>query len=66
MQCISMFLKLVGKKRPSGPSGISEDSVYWALVLKKKSESRSERPAQLMAGKGKPAEPLDSLQPLQN
>lgn len=61
-----MFLRVVGKKRPSGPSGISEDSAYWAPVLKKKSESRSERTAQLTAGEGKPAQPLASLQPLQN
>lgn len=30
-----MFLRLVGKKRPSSPSGISEGSIHWILVLKK-------------------------------
>lgn len=37
-----MFLRLVGKKRPSSPSGIRKENVHWILVLKKKNLSHAE------------------------
>lgn len=65
LQYISMFLRLVGKKRPSGPSGISKDNVYWAPVLKKNlSHAESAQLRELMAGEGKQAPRLVSHQNL--